>query len=399
MSKPKVFEKPVGVKDYLPGAVKKLKNIEQKVLQCMEGWGYQQIITPTIEFYDTVGAASSISDSKLFKLLNNKGTPLVLRSDMTAPIARVVSSLLKTEELPLRLSYHANVFRTIEEEAGRDAEFFQTGLELVGDDSAEADAEVIALSIASLKAAGVNRFKLAMGHVSFLNGLLEEKLAGRELEKQSLRNSLLKRDYVGYREYLDKLDLAEEDKRALAELLRLRGGEDTLQRALQVTQHELAKQAISHLQAIWTLLKAYDVSDCVVLDLSMVGDFEYYTGMTFEGYASDLGFPIVSGGRYDKLLAQFGRPAPATGFALKTTRILELLGLDVTLPTNQTLVIYNAYRSTDAIKSAAKYRENGHTVIMAMKQKEEHIEQLVVRTDEGLFKYKGKLYNQVEVLE
>lgn len=399
MSKPKVFEKPIGVKDYLPGAVKKLRNIEREVLQCMESWGYEQIVTPTIEFYDTVGAASSTRDSKLFKLLNNKGTPLVLRSDMTAPIARVVSSLLKTEELPLRLSYHANVFRTIEEEAGRDAEFYQTGLELVGDDTAEADAEVIALSIASLKAAGVERFKLAMGHVSFLNGLLEEKLAGREEQQQSLKDSLLKRDYVGFREYLEQIELTVQDKKDLSELLRLRGGEDMLDRALQVTKNDVAIQALNHLKAIWTLLKAYNVSEYVLLDLSMVGDFQYYTGMTFEGYASDLGFPIVSGGRYDKLLSQFGRPAPATGFALKTTRILELLGLDEAQPTNQTLVLYEAYRSIDAIQSVTKYRADGSTVVMALKNKQERVEDLVMQTESGLFSYKGKLYNQVEVLE
>lgn len=135
MSKPKGFEKPAGVRDYLPRAVKKLRKIEHDVLHCMSRWGYQQMITPTLEYYDTVGVASSTSDQKLYKLLNNRGQALVLRSEMTAPVARVVSSLLKDEPLPLRLSYHANVFRAIEEEAGREAEFFQTGVELVGDDS------------------------------------------------------------------------------------------------------------------------------------------------------------------------------------------------------------------------------------------------------------------------
>ena len=238
-----------------------------------------------------------------------------------------------------------------------------------------------------------------MGHISFLNGLLEEKLAGKEVEQQNLKDSLLKRDYVGYREYLDKLDLSVEDKKVLADLLRLRGGEEMLDRALQVTQNEVAKQGISHLKAIWTLLKAHNVSEYVLIDLSMVGDFEYYTGMTFEGYASDLGFPIVSGGRYDKLLAQFGRPAPATGFALKATRVLELLGLDETIPQNQMLILYNAYRSTDAIQSAAKYRSEGFTVITAVKSNNEQAEDLVVKAESGLFSYKGKSFNQVEVLE
>ena len=119
MSKPKVFEKPIGVKDYLPHAVTKLRRSKRNVLACMQRWGYEQIMTPTMEYYDTVGVASSTSDQKLFKLLNQRGTTIVLRSDMTAPIARVVGSLLKEQPFPLRLSYHANVFRAFEEEAGR----------------------------------------------------------------------------------------------------------------------------------------------------------------------------------------------------------------------------------------------------------------------------------------
>jgi len=113
VSKPKVFEKPTGVKDYLPEAVAKLRTIETNVLQCMERWGYREIMTPTLEFYDTVGVASSTEDRKLFKLLDRNGTTLVMRSDITAPIARVVASLLKEEAFPIRLSYHANVFRAL----------------------------------------------------------------------------------------------------------------------------------------------------------------------------------------------------------------------------------------------------------------------------------------------
>lgn len=363
MTKPKVFEKPIGLKDYLPSVVKKLRSIEYKVLHCMEGWGYEQIITPTMEYYDTVGVASSTSDAKLFKLLNNRGTTLVLRSDMTAPIARVVSSLLKDSEFPLRLSYHANVFRTIEEEAGREAEFFQTGLELVGDSSAEADAEVVALAIASLQAAGVERFKIAMGHVGFLNGLLEGALPDRPADQQLLKEKLLSRDYVGYRDLLKELQLADDVSQTLTDLLRLRGGEEVCKQAMQVTSEATAKAAIEHLCEIWSVLEAYGVSEHVLIDLTMIGDFSYYSGMTFEGYAADLGFPVVSGGRYDNLLAQFGRPAPATGFALKTTRILELLEQSQEVTPNKTLIIYNEYGRLAALADAQRMRKEGSLVV------------------------------------
>ncbi|SFT29065.1 ATP phosphoribosyltransferase regulatory subunit [Paenibacillus sp. BC26] len=363
MSKPKVFEKPIGVKDYLPHAVTKLRQIENQVLACMSSWGYEQIMTPTMEYYDTVGVASSTSDQKLFKLLNNRGTTLVLRSDMTAPIARVVSSVLKDAQFPVRLSYHSNVFRAIEEEAGREAEFFQTGVELVGDASPEADAEVVALAIASLKAAGVNRFKIAIGHVGFLNGLFEEALPGQSAAQEELKAYLLGRDYVGYREGLRKLTLPDAMRSELEGITRLRGGQEICSQAMALSLDQTAQASIQHLCEMWDVLEAYGVCEHVLIDLTMIGDFKYYTGMTFEGYAADLGFPVASGGRYDNLLKQFGRPAPATGFALKTTRILELIGDHVSeTRTERVLIGYDAAGRHAALNKARELREEADTV-------------------------------------
>ena len=358
MSKPKVFEKPTGVKDYLPHAVAKLRRIERDVLERMRLWGYEQIMTPTLEYYDTVGVASATSDRKLFKLLNHRGTTIVLRSDMTAPIARVVSSLLKERPFPIRLSYHANVFRAFEEEAGREAEFYQTGVELVGDPSPDADAEVIALAIASLKAAGVASFKIAVGHVGFLNGLFEQKLPGRFEEQERLKACLLQRDHVGYREALRALPLEDRLRGELEGILRLRGGREACEQALRLGCGPDAEASLAHLRQVWEALEAYGVQEQVLIDLTMIGDFSYYTGMTFEGYASSLGFPVCSGGRYDNLLEQFGRPAPATGFALKTTRILEVVE-DEPNPAPMTLVAYAPKARREALAAAERLREQG----------------------------------------
>lgn len=363
MSKPKGFEKPTGVRDYLPYAVKKLRKIERNVLDCMNRWGYQQIMTPTMEYYDTVGVASSTSDQKLFKLLNNRGTTMVLRSDMTAPIARVVSSLLKEESLPIRLSYHANVFRTIEEEAGREAEFFQTGVELVGDASAEADAEVVALAIESLKSAGVASFKIAMGHVGFLHGLFEEIVPGRDEDQESLKEGLLRRDYVGFRNSIRKLQLPEAQGNVLDGIVRLRGGKEICEQALKLSSNLRARESIDHLCKVWEVLEAYGVSEHVLIDLTMIGDFSYYTGMTFEGYASELGFPVCNGGRYDNLLQQFGRAIPSTGFALKTNRILDGVHGFQDADEKPILIQYDADRRQEGLAEANRLRSEGQIVI------------------------------------
>lgn len=362
MSKPKGFEKPTGVKDYLPGAAARLRRIESGVLECMEKWGYSQIITPTLEFYDTVGVASSTEDKKMFKLLDQNGRTLVLRPDVTAPIARVVASLMREEALPVRLSYHANVFRAFEEEAGRESEFFQTGAELVGDPSPEADAEVIALAIASLQAAGVDSFKMALGHTGFLNGLFHETLRDGEDRQKALKECLLNRDYVGYRQQLRGFDLSPAVEKELEAILRLRGGEEICQQALGITQNPLARESLDHLCRIYEVLKAYGVSEHVLIDLTMIGDFSYYTGMTFEGYAANLGFPVVSGGRYDNLLRQFGREAPATGFALKTTRILEAVR-ELPEESRRLLVLYSAERRREGLAKAAELRTAPHVQV------------------------------------
>ncbi|BBI31099.1 ATP phosphoribosyltransferase regulatory subunit [Cohnella abietis] len=396
MTKPKVFEKPTGVKDYLPHAVTKLRRIERSVLECMRLWGYEQIMTPTIEYYDTVGVASATSDQKLFKLLNQRGTTIVLRSDMTAPIARVVGSLLKDEPFPIRLSYHGNVFRAFEEEGGREAEFYQTGVELVGDASPEADAEVIALAIASLKAAGVPSFKIAMGHVGFLKGLFQETLPGRESEQETLKACLLQRDHVGYRDVIRKLSIDEAWQRELEDILRLRGGQEVCAQALELSANEDARAAIRHLCEVWDVLEAYGIQEHVLIDLTMIGDFSYYTGMTFEGYASHLGFPVCSGGRYDNLLAQFGRPAHATGFGLKTTRILEVVE-DAEDEQARTLVVYDGVQRQAAMVIANLRRELGEVVVTALvsdAEKEDLLRrELAANLADEKFTYQGKEYD------
>lgn len=401
VSKPKVFEKPTGVKDYLPHAVAKLRRIERDVLDCMQRWGYEQIMTPTIEYYDTVGVASTTSDQKLFKLLNQRGTTIVLRSDMTAPIARVVGSLLKDKPFPLRLSNHGNVFRAFEDKGGREAEFFQTGVELVGDASPEADAEVIALAIASLQAAGVPAFKIAIGHVGFLNGLFEETLPGRSGEQEALKECLLQRDHVGYRDILRKLVIGESVREELEGILRLRGGQEVCSQALELSSNASAQAAIRHLCEIWDNLTAYGVQEHVLIDLTMIGDFSYYTGMTFEGYASNLGFPVCSGGRYDNLLAQFGRPAPATGFALKTNRIMEVVE-DEARSGSQVLVAYERADRGIALAEALRLRNDGRAAVTALVSSGELEDIIALAAEAKLtnrpFEYKGVEYDRLALV-
>jgi ATP phosphoribosyltransferase regulatory subunit len=368
MSKPLGFEKPLGMRDILPDVLEKQRWLEKQVKTCMEQWGYREISTPTLEYYDTVGEASATLDNKLFKLLDKEGKTLVLRPDMTAPIARVVSSLLKEEPLPLRLMYMANVFRAQKKEAGRNAEFPQIGMEYIGSASVDADAEAIALAVSVLKAAGVEVFKIAVGHIGFLEGLLEE-IVEQKADRETLKEFLYDRDYVGFRNYVKGLNLPGENAERLYELLKLRGGKELLERAEAITVNGQARKAVMNLRQLWEALEAYQVSEYVLLDLNLLSNLNYYTGILFEGYAANQGFSICTGGRYDGLMAQFGRPCPATGFAVQMDSLLEAVPYEPERPAKY-LILYTAAQRTEALEKARTLRAEYNAIVVVQRKEE-----------------------------
>lgn len=368
MSKPLGFEKPLGMRDILPDVLEKQRWLESQVKACMQQWGYREISTPTLEYYDTVGAASATLDNRLFKLLDSEGKTVVLRPDMTAPIARVASSLMKEEPLPLRLMYTANVFRAQKNEAGRNAEFTQLGIECIGQASVDADAEAIALAVSVLKAAGVSVFKIAVGHIGFLEGLLEEIVEEKD-DCEKLKEYLYNRDYVGFRQYVKGLQLSEEGTSRLYELLKLRGGKELLERAEAITVNGQARKAVRNLRELWEALEAYQVDQYVLLDLNLLSNLDYYTGILFEGYAANQGFSICTGGRYDGLLAQFGRPCPATGFAIQMDSLLEAADYEAE-KTKRFLILYRAEQRTDALEKARALRAEANAVVITQRKEE-----------------------------
>lgn len=372
MTRPFVFEKPVGFRDILPEVVEKKTKVLQTIQEELNSWGYQFIETPTLEYYDTVGGVSATMEQRLFKLLDRSGRSLVLRPDMTAPIARVISSLLKDVPFPIRLAYQGNVFRAQENEAGRNSEFMELGIELVGEEAPDADAEIITLAIASLKAAQVKDFKLAVGHIGFINALLAENLEDQE-KVAHLRQFLQNKNYVGYRYFVEQQFITEKQKQSLLSLLELRGAREQIERAKEWANGEESHQAIQELEELWTVLELHGVTEDVMIDLRLIAQRDYYTGILFEGYADKLGFPICSGGRYDHLLEQFGRPAPATGFALKMDRILEVSEMEPKQKSRNVLITYTEREREQAFSKAKKLREQSCYVTLHLHRDREGI--------------------------
>ncbi|WP_100333242.1 ATP phosphoribosyltransferase regulatory subunit [Bacillus alkalisoli] len=362
MSKPFMFEKPLGMRDTLPSLYEDKKQLKNTLSTEINNWGYQFIQTPTLEFYETIGQASAILDRQLFKLLDQQGHTLVLRSDMTAPIARVAASRLLQNRIPLRLAYEAPVFRAQQREAGRPAEFEQMGVECVGDPSPSADAEMIALLVSLLQQAGLTTFTIAIGHIGFVQKLLRSIL-GTEKRAATLRKFLYEKNYVGYREHLQSLSLSSIDESRLMQLLQVKGDKTKLAIAAELVEETTWKE-LEEIKTLFTLLESYGVADYVKLDFTLVAHMNYYTGIIFEAYAENVPYPIGNGGRYDQLYEKFDQPdISATGFGLYIDRLLEAKGTNGKTPEVH-CVIFSKERIEEALQFTIMKRRDGERVVM-----------------------------------
>ena len=357
-----MFEKPLGMRDTLPELYKRKRIVRTKIEKEMTNWGYQFIETPTLEYYETVGSASAILDKQLFKLLDQQGHTLVLRPDMTAPIARVAASRLLNNELPIRLAYSANVFRAQQREGGRPAEFEQIGVECIGDYTISADGEGIALTIHSLKAVGLNNFALSIGHIAFVRTFFLQVL-GTEERVEALIRYLYEKNYVGYREHVKNPSLSSIDKQRLLDFLKLRGREEVIEMAYSLLENDLGKESVRELQQLWEMMVDYELEEYVSFDLTLVSHMSYYTGIVFEVYAGNVGFPIGNGGRYDLLLEKFGKTTGATGFALRVDRLIEALN-DSTESSPVSCILFSQERRKEAFQLAQKERNLGKKIVL-----------------------------------
>ena len=357
---------PIGVKDMLPEEAWRKRQLEQEFAQLFYRWGYQEVVTPTFEFYQALAAAGSNGEQEqnLFKFLDRQGHILALRPDMTTPIARLVATRMKDALAPQRLFYLSNVFSYAEPQVGRQREFFQAGVEFIGSASGDADGEVVALAIEVLKAAGLKNFQLHLGQMAVFKGIMEE-IGLEEQQQRRFKSTLANKDFVSMEEMLVASGADVAVKERVRELLALRGGREVLERAGELIADNPAKKGLDNLKEIYAVLENYGVAQYVVIDFSVLRGFEYYTGLIFEGYAQHLGFPICGGGRYDKLLGQWGHPSPATGFAVGLERImlaLERQGDALSVPAPDILLVYPKEKRREAIQLAQKYRQEGLAV-------------------------------------
>jgi ATP phosphoribosyltransferase regulatory subunit len=314
-----------GFRDLLPAEAEVLREAQESLLAEMRRWGYRHVITPLVESMDVLELGLGADQRRLlFKFTDPRGEVVALVGERTVPVARLAAGKLRSAPLPLRLCYAGPVVSTAEGGFQHRRETYQVGAELIGAPGTAADAEVIALAARCMEATGIRRYQIDVGHAEFFHGIMDAvKLPGDV--KAAVRAALAARDFVALEALLEKTPLRSAEHELLLRFPALRGGPEILKAAGGLVRNKRSENALAELAEVRDLLVTHGIGDVVNLDLGAIRDFDYYTGIIFEGYGPDLGRPVAQGGRYDSLLERFGRPAPATGFMVQLDLVTEML--------------------------------------------------------------------------
>ncbi len=324
MSDRKIYT-PEGVQDILGDLSYGKRKIENEILQLFESFGYEEVQTPIVEFYDTFAVEKDLMpQEKMFKFFDAQGKILVLRPDMTIPVARIAATKLKKENALQRFSYIGNAFRYNEFGGGKQKEFTQAGVELLGDNSPNSDAEVIVLAINSLLKAGLSEFQIDIGQVEFFRGITEEAML-TPVQAENLRLFIDTKDYLGIGNFINELDIKDELKQLILSLPEFFGSLDAIDKAEQYVLNKKSIDALENVRETLKIIDGYGLSKYVSVDLGMVPGLDYYTGIIFRGFTYGIGFPVLSGGRYDNLVEKFGLKKPATGFSVGINMLMNAL--------------------------------------------------------------------------
>ncbi len=317
-----ILHTPEGVRDIYGSEFVKKFELQQQLYRLLAAEGYQGIETPTFEFFDVFSKeVGTVPSRELYKFFDREGNTLVLRPDITPSIARAVSKYFH-EETPIRLCYMGNTFINYDKYLGRLKESTQLGAELMGDESARADVEMLSLLIKALQEAGLRKFQVSVGQVMFFKSLLKEAGIDSTTE-ENLRQLISDKNQFGAEELLSGCDLPNELRQSFLEMTTLSGGAEVLERARELTANEEALLALDRLKEIYEGLRERGLEDYVSFDLGMLSKYHYYTGIIFRAYSYGYGEPLVKGGRYDTLLSHFGRQLPAVGFAIVIDQLMR----------------------------------------------------------------------------
>ncbi|MDU1854104.1 ATP phosphoribosyltransferase regulatory subunit [Clostridium baratii] len=370
---------PEGSRDLIFNECRKKKIIINSLEKTFESFGYDEVITPTVEYYKTFSIDDKCMDEeKIYKFFESSGRILALRPDMTLPIARVVSTKMKEVKTPIRLRYTSNIFRVNRKFGGKKNEYTDLGVELIGVPELDGDIEALTMALEGFKKLNISNFKLEIGNIKFFNEVFD-KYKIKEDEKEKLAELIEEKSLIELEKFLNCLEIEESKKNFLKRLPWLFGDEDILNNDIEFKDDKGVMSTILYLKKINKILKDLGYEENITFDLGMVPGVNYYTGIIFKGYIEGARAPVLSGGRYDNLIKSFGRDLPAVGFSIDVDLILENINFNNEEKIKEYIVYYGKNKLVQAIKESRAIRDKGIRV------------KLLASDEENLFKiYKGE---------
>lgn len=376
----KVLHTPEGVRDIYGRELEAKVVVADKLHKTIKSYGFMDIQTPAFEYFDIFSKEIGTTPSKdLYKFFDKEGNTLVLRPDFTPSMARCAAKYYMEETIPIRFCYQGNTYVNTSELQGKLKEVTEIGAELIGDDSIEADAEMISLVVELCKNAGLKEFQVTIGDVEYFKGLCEEASLTEDVELE-LKNYISGKNFFGAEEFLKQQEIGSDYKEAFLRLGDLFGSFSILTQAKEQVQNKRSKKAVDRLSKLYELLQDYGIEKYVSVDLGMLNKYQYYTGIIFKAYTYGVGDVIVKGGRYDNLLAQFGKQSPAIGFVIVVDDVLSALTSQKLLPEStlrHDILLYEKAQFQKAISLAKKMRKEGSFLQVMEKKRDIPMERYI----------------------
>ena len=349
------------MRDFTVDECKRRNKIIETITERFSKWGYSEVSTPIVEYYKTFNhKTQDLKEEEMYKFFDSRGRILVLRPDMTVPVARLVNTKLKDMKLPLKLFYNAEVFRVHESFEGKRNEYLDCGIELIGASGEKTELEVLVTALEVLKALDTKKeFKLEIGNVNILKSALKDM--NLSIDNQNKVIELInKKSLTSLREYLDDIEIRKEYKEFLNKFPWLFGGYEMIKKAKGLAFNEDMKKNIEYLENLYLNLQKLGYEKYLSVDISMVPRVNYYSGIIFKGYVKEIGSTVIRGGRYDNLLESFGKSIPAIGFSVDVNLLID--SCDYEEKVNSEKIILSKDNYLEELRKAINKTRNGEKI-------------------------------------
>lgn len=363
----RIFHTPEGVRDIYSQECSRKQKLQEKLYRVFHQYGFEDIETPTFEYFEVFSKeVGTIPSRELYKFFDREGNTLVLRPDFTPSVSRACATYFNPEKEVVSLCYTGNTFINNSSFRGRLKETTQMGVERMGDDSPEADAEILAMTVECLLATGLTEFQVSVGQVDYYKAIFAQTGLSQE-EEEELRELISQKNYFGVEELVKNKNMDKSLARVLSQLPQMFGSTEVLEKAKSLTDNPQALKAVARLEEIYELLKVYGYEKYVTFDFAMLSKYHYYTGIIFQAYTYGTGEALIKGGRYNQLMKHFGKPAASIGFAIVVDNLLMALSrqkIEMEEEEGVTVITYRKENRIQAIQKAKELRAQGRNVAL-----------------------------------